>query len=112
MGEMFSNIVMLGGLVLPAVGWIGLFVCKFIVHKGGCDNKGCWYRCSKCPYLQSEEYNIRIAVLEQAQAKNPTGKRAAYIQFLKKRMQTYLDNPQMDRETPEQTLLREIREKG
>lgn len=90
------------GLILPLCGWVWIALCKYVLHfRKGCNNRRCWYRCKKCPYLHSEGLEMRIKVLEHKQVKDPN-----YIALLRKQLQVYLDNPKLDRETEREMIYR------
>ena len=93
-------------LPLCAQLWVGY--CKYIRHcHKECNNKKCWYRCKKCPPLHSEQLELRIALLEQKYPGNHS-----YVEFLKRQLQMYYDNPDLDRETDSEMIARLGKEAG
>ncbi len=98
--EILGDISIFLSLILPLLCWVWLFICKYIIHfHKKCNSRHCWYQCSKCQYSDSQNYNLRIAVLEQAQKQKPTQRGKEYIEILKKERQKFLNNPEQNRET-------------
>ncbi len=109
--DIVAVVMLFFGLVLPLCGWVWIAFCKYVLHfHKDCDNHSCWYRCKKCPYLHSEQLEVRIAMLQE---KYPSDH--AYIRMLKKQRKMYLDNPDLDKETESQmihSLVREAEERN
>lgn len=104
--DIFSMLVIFFGLILSLFGWLWIAYCKYVRHyHKGCNNCSCWYRCKKCPHLHSEQLEMRIALLEKKYSSDH-----AYIKMLRGKLQMYLDNPALDKETESQMIHRIVRE--
>lgn len=93
--DIISYLIILHPLFLGL--WIGF--CKYLLHRKGCNNHNCIYRCNRCPLLPTEQLELRIALLEK---NHPEGH--AYIQVLKKQLEMYRDESKPQQKDKKETM--------
>jgi len=86
MRNIIIDIILYLLLLYPLFSWLWIGFCKYLLHRKGCNNHKCIFRCNKCPPSPTEQLELRIALLEK---NHPEGH--AYIQVLKKQLQMYRD---------------------